>query len=76
VALTAKAERAAQELPDRHGVIEPPTPVIELAAAEGILVIREPFRDDGVSGALLRVSDRTMIIVNATNYNERRIYRT
>ena len=65
--LTAKAERAAQELLDRHGVTEPPTPVTELAAAEGILVIREPFQDDGVSGVLLREPDRTMIIVNAAN---------
>lgn len=39
----------------------------ELAAAEGIVVIREPFRDDGVSGVLLREPTRTMIIVNAAN---------
>jgi Zn-dependent peptidase ImmA (M78 family) len=65
--VTLKAERAAQALLDRHGVSEPPTPVTDLAAAEGIVIVREPFQDDGVSGVLLRESDRTMIIVNAAN---------
>ena len=65
--MIAKAERAAQELLDRHGVTEPPTPVTELAAAEGIVVVQEPFRDDEISGVLLREPDRTMIIVNAAN---------
>jgi Zn-dependent peptidase ImmA (M78 family) len=65
--VTVKAERAAQALLDRHGVSEPPTPITDLAVAEGIVIVREPFQDDGVSGVLLRESDRTMIIVNAAN---------
>lgn len=67
MAVKAKAERAAQQLLDRHGVTEPPTPVTELAAAEGIVVVREPFQNDGISGVLLREPDRTMIILNAAN---------
>jgi len=65
--VTVKAERAAQELLDRHGIVEPPTPVADLAEAEGIVVVREPFEDDGVSGVLIREPERTMIIVNAAN---------
>ncbi|WP_049760801.1 MULTISPECIES: ImmA/IrrE family metallo-endopeptidase [Frankia] len=42
-------------------------PVDKIAAAEGISVVQEPFRDDEVSGVLLREPDRTMIIVNAAN---------
>jgi Zn-dependent peptidase ImmA (M78 family) len=41
------------------------------AAAEGILVVREPFQDDGVSGVLMREPGRTMIIVNAANASVR-----
>jgi Zn-dependent peptidase ImmA (M78 family) len=70
--VTAKAERAAQELLDRHRITEPPTPVTDLAAAEGILLIQEPFQDDGISGVLLREPNRTMIIVNAANAPVRR----
>lgn len=70
--VVARAERAAQDLLDRHGITEPPTPVTDLAAAEDILVVQEPFRDDEVSGVLLREPDRTMIIVNASNAATRR----
>src|SRR6266702_1242724 len=38
-----------------------------LAAGNGIVVIREPFEDDGVSGVLIREPSRIMIIVNAAN---------
>lgn len=65
--VVAKAERAAQELLNKHGITEPPTPVADIAAAEGVPVVQEPFRDDEVSGVLLREPDRTMIIVNAAN---------
>ncbi len=65
--VTVEAERAAQELLDRHGIVEPPTPVEDLAAGNGIVVIREPFEDDGVSGVLIREPSRIMIIVNAAN---------
>jgi Zn-dependent peptidase ImmA (M78 family) len=65
--VVAAAERAAQDLLDRHGVTKPPTPLAELAAAEGILIVQEPFRDDEVSGVLMREPDKTVIIVNAAN---------
>lgn len=65
--MTPAAERAAQELLDRHGVTTPPIPLAELANAEGILIIQEPFRDDEVSGVLMREPDKTVIIVNAAN---------
>jgi Zn-dependent peptidase ImmA (M78 family) len=64
---TVEAEGAAQELLTRHGIVEPPTPVEDLAAGYGIMVIREPFEDDGVSGVLIREPHRNMIIVNAAN---------
>lgn len=65
--MPSAAERAAQELLDRHGITQPPTPLAELAAAEGIHIVHEPFRDDEVSGMLLREPDKTVIIVNSTN---------
>src|SRR5690606_34680315 len=43
------------------------TPVVDIAAAENVLVVQEPFRDDEVSGVLLREPNRTTIIVNARN---------
>lgn len=65
--MSTTPESAAQELLEKHGIAEPPTPVIELARAEGVVVAQEPFQDDGVSGMLLREPDRTAIIVNAAN---------
>jgi Zn-dependent peptidase ImmA (M78 family) len=69
--VVTKAERCAQELLTRHGVIKPPTPITKLANAEGILLVEEPFRDDEVSGVLLREPGHTTIIVNAANANVR-----
>ncbi|WP_280328843.1 ImmA/IrrE family metallo-endopeptidase [Nocardia wallacei] len=65
--MIAAAERAAQALLDKHGIGKPPTPLPEIAAAEGILIVQEPFRDDQVSGVLVREPDKTVIIVNAGN---------
>ncbi|ABD09522.1 hypothetical protein CcI156_21275 [Frankia sp. CcI156] len=65
--MASNAERAAHDLLARHAVAAPPVPVDKIAAAEGISVVQEPFRDDEVSGVLLREPDRTMIIVNAAN---------
>ncbi|MFY1685013.1 ImmA/IrrE family metallo-endopeptidase [Micromonospora sp. WMMD730] len=65
--VATKAEQAAQRLLARHGVTQGPSPIMELADAEGITVVREPFRDDGVSGVLLREPDKTVILVNAAN---------
>lgn len=61
------AEQVASRLLSRHGIIKPPTPVAEIAAAEDILIVEEPFRDDGVSGVLVREPDKTIIIVNSAN---------
>jgi Zn-dependent peptidase ImmA (M78 family) len=61
------AERAAQDLLDRNGIAQPPTPLAELAAAEGVQIVQEPFRDDEVSGMLLREPHKTVIIVNSAN---------
>lgn len=67
MAVVGKAERAAQELLARNSVTEPPIPVFDLAGAEGVVVVREPFDNDGMSGVLLREPNRKIIIVNAAN---------
>ncbi|MGH3784352.1 MAG: ImmA/IrrE family metallo-endopeptidase [Pseudonocardiaceae bacterium] len=70
--MVTRADRCAQELLTRHGVFEPPTPIAQLVTAEGILLVEEPFRDDEVSGVLLREPGHTTIIVNAANADVRK----
>lgn len=69
--MSVAAERAAQLFLDEHGITEPPTPLTKLARAAGVEIVREPFRDDEVSGMLLREPRQTVIIVNSANARSR-----
>jgi len=63
-------KRAAQFL-YRHGVSQAPTPIKELAEAEGLTIVEMAF-DSEMSGALIRSHGSSGIVVNAAQHPNRK----
>ena len=64
------ADRSALELLERHGIVQPPVPVEQLARDEGIQVVRTQAAGTE-SGFILRDSKRTVIGINSRNSRKR-----
>jgi Zn-dependent peptidase ImmA (M78 family) len=65
------ARQAARLLLERHKITEPPVPVHDIAAAEGLTVRERPWgKDYPVSGLLFR--DRKLVVLNADHSPLRR----
>jgi len=65
-----RAEQAALALVDRFGISAPPTPVNDIAEAQGAEVQVEPL-EGGLSGVLYRDGDRKVIGVNGLHADVR-----
>lgn len=64
------ADQRAAQLLSRHNIVAPPTPVEEIARAEGIQVVRSPA-SGSESGFLLRDGNRITIGVNSQTSRRR-----